>query len=86
MSSRHRVIRRRRLSYIELLFLSAHWTCPLEAGILVMFTGIYSVKGGRLFKAATFYDLTVVFSVTTKSIMKRSQLTRFHHVIFAREY
>ena len=49
-----------------------------------MFTGIYKVKGGRLFRAATFYDLTVVFSVTTKSIKKRIQLTRFRHVIFAR--
>ena len=44
-------------------FRKFHDQCPVHIRILTIFTGIFRVKGGGIFRAVTFSFLTVVFSV-----------------------
>ena len=44
-------------------FRKFHNQCPVQIRVLTMFTGIFRVKGGGIFRAINFCFLTVVFSV-----------------------
>ena len=44
-------------------FRKFHDQCPVHIRILTIFTGIFRVKGGGIFRAITFWFLSVVFSV-----------------------